>query len=203
MVSSTGLDIPIEAWPEHFTEEHVWHSTALHGHLAGAGSYLVGPMARFNLNHDRIGPSTQALAAAVGLEPPVTNPFRSIVVRVLETHYAIEEALRLIAAYEPPDEPAVPVAAVAGTGHGATEAPRGILYHRYTLDAAGNITDAVIVPPTAQNQPAIEADLAGFVQAHLHLDDEALQWRCEQAIRNYDPCISCATHFLRLTVERR
>jgi coenzyme F420-reducing hydrogenase alpha subunit len=116
--------------------------------------------------------------------------------------YAVEEALRLIAAYEPPDPPAAEVPPRAGTGFGATEAPRGTLWHRYEIDAGGLITAARIVPPTSQNQAAIEADLRAFVQAHLDLDDAELTRRCEQAIRNYDPCISCATHFLDLTVER-
>jgi sulfhydrogenase subunit alpha len=203
VVSSDGLDIPVEAWPEHFHEEHVSRSTALHGRMRDVGTYLVGPAARFTLHADRLPPWIVALAEEVGCRPPVTNPFRSIVVRAIETVYAFDEALRLIAAYEPPAVAAVPVRPVAGTGHGATEAPRGILYHRYTLDEAGAIADAVIVPPTSQNQPAIEEDLVGFVQANLDLDDDRLQWRCEQAIRNYDPCISCSTHFLDLTVTRR
>jgi coenzyme F420-reducing hydrogenase alpha subunit len=203
VVSSTGLDIAVEEWPEHFHEEHVAHSTALHGRLRDGGNYLVGPAARFSLNADRLPDDLRALAEEVGCTPPVTNPFRSIVVRALETVYAFDEALRLIAAYEPPTRPAIDVPPTAGTGHGATEAPRGILYHRYTLAADGRITDATIVPPTSQNQPAIEEDLAGFVQAHLDLPDDELQWQCEQAIRNYDPCISCSTHFLDLTVDRR
>ncbi len=203
IVSTTGLDIPVEDWPEHFHEEQMSHSTALHGRMRDGGVYLVGPAARFNLNADRLPPASAELAAEVGLVAPVTNPFRSILVRAVELHYAVDEALRLIAAYEPPEVPAVPVTPVAGVGHGATEAPRGILYHRYELSDDGTITAATIVPPTSQNQPAIEADLAAFVQDHLHLDDDDLQWRCEQAIRNYDPCISCSTHFLDLTVERR
>ncbi|MFO7959805.1 MAG: Ni/Fe hydrogenase subunit alpha [Nitriliruptoraceae bacterium] len=203
LVTTTGLDIGIEAWPEHFHEEHVAHSTALHGRMTGGGTYLVGPAARFNLNADRLPQAIAELAAEVGCAEAVTNPFRSIVVRAIETAYAFDEALRLIEAYERPAEPAVAIEPVAGTGHGATEAPRGILYHRYTLDDDGLITDAAIVPPTSQNQPAIEEDLLDFVQAHLELDDDALQWQCEQAIRNYDPCISCSTHFLDLTVRRR
>jgi sulfhydrogenase subunit alpha len=203
VVSTTGLDLPVEAWPEHFHEEHVAHSTALHGRMRTGGTYLVGPAARFSLNADRLPDEVAALAREVGCSAPVTNPFRSIVVRALETVYAFDEALRLIAAYAPPAVPSVPVTAVAGVGHGATEAPRGILYHRYELDAEGRVIDAVIVPPTSQNQPAIEEDLLGFVQANLGLDDEQLQWRCEQAIRNYDPCISCSTHYLDLTVVRR
>ena len=77
-----------------------------------------------------------------------------------------------------------------------TEAPRGILYHRYTLDETGTITDAVIVPPTSQNQLTIEDDLRDLVSANLALPEDQLTWRCEQAIRNYDPCISCSVHML-------
>ena len=91
----------------------------------------------------------------------------------------------------------------AGVGAGATEAPRGTLFHQYALDGTGAVTSARIVPPTSQNQAAIEDDLRRFVQTRLHLDDHRLTHECEQAIRNYDPCISCATHFLDLTVVRR
>jgi coenzyme F420-reducing hydrogenase alpha subunit len=90
----------------------------------------------------------------------------------------------------------------AGVGHGCTEAPRGILYHRYEIDDAGLVRSAVIVPPTAQNQSQIEADLAAYAPALAALPLEELTRLCEHLIRNYDPCISCATHFLRVTVER-
>ena len=90
----------------------------------------------------------------------------------------------------------------AGVGFGVTEAPRGSLWHRYEIGADGIIRSARIVPPTSQNQAAIEADLRAFVEDRLDLDDAELTHQCEQAIRNYDPCISCATHFLDLTVER-
>jgi len=116
--------------------------------------------------------------------------------------YACDEALRLIEAYEEPDAPAVEVEPVAGTGYGASEAPRGLLYHRYRLDSEGTILDAKIVPPTSQNQQAIEDDLRDVVSRNVHLDDDPLRDLCEQTIRNYDPCISCATHFLDLSVER-
>jgi len=84
-----------------------------------------------------------------------------------------------------------------------TEAPRGGLYHRYRLDSEGRILEAVITPPTSQNLKSVEADMRQFVQQSLHLDDAALTLCCEQAIRNYDPCISCATHFLRLQIDRQ
>jgi coenzyme F420-reducing hydrogenase alpha subunit len=138
-----------------------------------------------------------------GLGPVCRNPFRSIGVRAVEIVYAVEEALRLIAAYQRPDPAFVPVEAAAGTGHGISEAPRGLLYHRYQLAADGTVEAAVIIPPTSQNQAAIEADLRRAVAAHLDLDDGALTGLCERVIRNYDPCISCAAHFLDLRIERR
>jgi coenzyme F420-reducing hydrogenase alpha subunit len=124
------------------------------------------------------------------------------VVRAVETVHAVEEALEIIDRYEPPPEPAVAVSPAAGEGHGASEAPRGLLYHRYRIDDEGLIQDAQITPPTAQNQMSIEDDLRNVVLAGLDLPDDELQWRLEQTIRNYDPCISCSTHFLRLEVDR-
>ena len=202
LVTRSGLSFPAAGWEEHVIEEQVPHSTALHAHLAGGGRYLTGPLARYALGSRWLSPLAREAARAAGLGEACDNPFRSIVVRAVETVYAIEEALRLIAAYEPPGRPAVEVRPRAGVGYGVTEAPRGTLYHRYEIDADGLITAARIIPPTSQNQAAIEADLRDFVQANLDLDDAELTRRCEQAIRNYDPCISCAAHFLDLTVER-
>jgi coenzyme F420-reducing hydrogenase alpha subunit len=202
LVSSRGLDIGIAEYEEHFQEEHVRHSNALHSTLRGRGGYLVGPLARYSLNFDRLPEPARDAARAAGLGPVCRNPFRGIIVRCVETIFAVQEALRIVESYEPPERPVVEVVPRAGIGHGCTEAPRGILYHRYTLDAQGLIASAKIVPPTSQNQKTIEDDLRLIVTKSLSLPDDKLQWRCEQAIRNYDPCISCATHFLRLTVER-
>jgi sulfhydrogenase subunit alpha len=202
VVSNHGLDLDVTEYGERLREVHVEHSTALHATLDGDRNHQVGPLARWMNNHDLLTDSVRELAAEVGIGEVETNPFRSIVVRGLETVWAVEEALRIIDAYRPPQEPAVAVPPVAGVGAAATEAPRGLLYHRYELDDAGTIADAVIVPPTSQNQIAIEADLRDFVQSHLDLDDHTLGHRCEQVIRNYDPCISCATHFLRFSTDR-
>ena len=202
LVSNEGLDIAVREYDEHFEEEHIPYSNALHSRLKARGAYLVGPLARYNLNFDRLSPLAQEAARAAGLGPTCRNPFQSIIVRSVETLYACDEALRLIAQYEPPERPSVEVAPRAGTGYGCTEAPRGILYHRYTIDDEGFITDAKIVPPTAQNQKAIEEDLRAFVEPRIDLPEDTLTWQCEQAIRNYDPCISCATHFLTLRVDR-
>jgi coenzyme F420-reducing hydrogenase alpha subunit len=202
IVSSTGLDISVAEYEEHFTESHVERSNALHSTLAGVGAYLVGPLARYALNFEELSDAAKEAAEEAGLGPVVSNPFRSIVVRAVEVVYAADEALRIIAAYERPDEPHVECAPRAGSGHGCTEAPRGICWHRYRIDDEGTILDAKIVPPTSQNQKTIEEDLTGVVVGALDLPDDELAHRCEQTIRNYDPCISCATHFLRFEVER-
>jgi coenzyme F420-reducing hydrogenase alpha subunit len=202
IVSSTGLDIPVRGFDAAFEETHVARSTALHCRLRDGGSYLVGPLARYALNHDRLSPLAQDCAREAGLGPVCRNPYRSIVVRAVEVVQVLDEAVRLVADYQEPDVSAVPAPPRAGEGFAATEAPRGMLYHRYRLAEDGSILEAVIVPPTSQNQASIEADLADFVGSFLDLPDEALRHRCEQTVRNHDPCISCSTHFLRIDIDR-
>ncbi len=202
IVSNRGLDIAVREYEDHFLEEHVEHSNALHSMLKQQGPYSVGPMARYNLNFDRLSPLVQQAARDAGLTPVCLNPFKSIIIRSLEILYACEEALRILAEYEPPEKAAMPVSVKTGSGCACTEAPRGILYHRYRMSDQGTILDAKIVPPTSQNQRVIEQDLSRFVPKFLGLPEQELGWRCEQAVRNYDPCISCATHFLKLQVDR-
>lgn len=203
IVSNRGLDIAIGDFERYFDEEHVAHSNALHGVMTdGSGPYMVGPLARYALNHAQLSPLAREAAAGAGLGPVVRNPYKSIIVRAVEVLYACEEALKLAEDYQELVVPAIELPFQAGTGTGCTEAPRGICWHGYGVDADGTITAARIIPPTSQNQKQIEADLRAVVQDNLHLPDDKLKWRCEQTIRNYDPCISCATHFLSLTVER-
>jgi sulfhydrogenase subunit alpha len=202
VVTTGGLEFGVRRFEDHVIEQQVPHSTALHAALAGRGMYMTGPAARYTLNHRWLSPLARDAAEAAGLGTQCRNPYRSIVVRAVETVYAVEEAIRLIDAYRPPELPAVRVAPRSATGYGATEAPRGTLFHRYALDDDGLVTSARIVPPTSQNQAAVEDDLARFVAGRLDLDDEHLTAQCEQAIRNYDPCISCATHFLDLRMDR-
>jgi sulfhydrogenase subunit alpha len=202
LVTTTRLSFRPRDFLDHITEHQVPHSTALHAELDGR-RYLTGPLARFSLNSAQLSPLAREAAAAAGLDAACRNPFRSIVVRAVETVYAVEEALRIIGSYQRPDPPAADMTPRAGLGHGVSEAPRGLLYHRYELDADGIIRDATIIPPTSQNQAAIEEDLRRIVSANLDLDDAALTSLCERTIRNYDPCISCSTHFLDLTVEHQ
>lgn len=202
LVSSSGLEIAPAQYEEHFTEVHVEHSTALQSRTRDGGTYFLGPLARYSLNQAQLSEPAREAAEAAGLGAECRNPFKSIVVRAVEILYALDEALRLIGRYEEPDPPAAGVAPRAGAGCGWSEAPRGMLWHRYRLAADGSIEEARIVPPTSQNQARVEQDLLEFVRPRVDLPDDRLRWECEQAIRNYDPCISCSTHFLKLHVDR-
>jgi coenzyme F420-reducing hydrogenase alpha subunit len=199
---SDGWEADPKELAERVVEEHVERSTALHARIDGRDQYLTGPLARYALNSSALPPLATEAAARAGLGAVCTNPFRSIVVRAVEMVFACDEALSLVDSYEPPDPAAIQVTPRAGFGAGATEAPRGLLFHRYDIDSQGTILRARIVPPTSQNQLTIEADLRRVATNSLDADDQVFQLRCEQAVRNHDPCISCAAHFLDIEVER-
>ncbi len=203
IVSNRGLDIAQLDYHAHFEERHVEHSTALHCALRARGNYFVGPLARFALNYERLAPLAKEAAVSAGVGPQCRNPFKSIIVRAIEVVHACDEAIRLIETMERPAAPAIEVEPRAATGLAATEAPRGLLHHTYRIDESGLIEFAQIIPPTSQNQATIENDLASFIAPRVDMADDELRWQCEQAVRNYDPCISCSTHFLQLNVARR
>ncbi|MDA8237663.1 MAG: Ni/Fe hydrogenase subunit alpha [Chloroflexi bacterium] len=203
IVSSDGIDISPAAWRDVFEEHHVEGSNALHARAVdGRGPYLVGPAARITLAADQLHPlAREALASSGFAEQIRTNVYASIVARAVELVHAVAEAIDIIDAYRPPSEPLVHWQSRPGVAAWATEAPRGLLFHRYEVDEAGRIRSAQIVPPTAQNQAAIERDLVAAAPEAIALPHEAATRRLEQMIRSYDPCISCATHFLDLTIE--
>ena len=202
IASTAGIDIAVHDFDDAFVEEQVPYSTALHARVRARGAYLCGPLARFALNADRLGAEARDAALAVGLTAPCRNPFRSILVRLVEIIEALAETRSIVASYVRPERACVPVALRAGVGHGCTEAPRGMLYHRYVLDDRGMITDARIVPPTSQNQKAIEDDLRAIATTLASLPHDEATLRAERAVRNHDPCISCSTHFLDLRIRR-
>ncbi|MBK8251214.1 MAG: Ni/Fe hydrogenase subunit alpha [Polyangiaceae bacterium] len=201
IVSSAGLSINASDYEQHFAETHEERSNALHTTHRGQ-TMFCGPLARFVLNYEKLPTRAKEAATRAGVNPNCRNPFKSLLVRGVETIFALDEAIRVVEAYEPPTRAFETATPRAGVGCAATEAPRGLLYHRYHLDDSGLITDAKIVPPTSQNQRVMEEDLYRMGKMLAALPSETARKRAEQAIRNYDPCISCATHFLDLRVER-
>jgi coenzyme F420-reducing hydrogenase alpha subunit len=202
IVSSKGVDCAQDAFDDYFEEHQIAHTNALHAKVKGRGAYFVGPLARVNLNFDRLGADAAGLARDTGIAWPCANPYASIVARSVEVFYAFGESLRIIDGYEPPPKARADYTPRAAIGRAATEAPRGLLYHAYETDARGIIRSARIVPPTSQNQARIEEDLRALVPEILKMNQADATHACETAIRNYDPCISCSTHFLRLEIER-
>jgi coenzyme F420-reducing hydrogenase alpha subunit len=203
IVSSDGLALSPEAWGDAFHEVQAPWSNALQAHGSDHLPYLLGPTARVVLDHEQLHPlARQALAESGALESIRRNPYRSIVARAIELVHATAEALEIVDGYEPPSTPAVAWTPRPGVTAWATEAPRGLLFHRYEIGSDGLVAAATIIPPTSQNQAAIEADIAAFAPSVLELPMDAATHALEQLIRSYDPCISCATHFLDLSVER-
>jgi coenzyme F420-reducing hydrogenase alpha subunit len=205
LISNRGLDIAMSEFEDHFEESQVPHSHALHSRIRKRGSYVVGPLARVNLNFQKLSRTAQESVRHHGLSFPNGNLFTSIAARAVEVVHAVEEALEIIETYEPPERAYDKTGGSADPsdriGRWITEAPRGILYHSYRLDREGRIQKANIVPPTSQNLRAIEEDLLGYLPGILDRPLEEMTHRCEAVIRNYDPCISCSTHFLTLKID--
>lgn len=201
IVSNKGLSVEQEEFLEAIEEKQVPHSTALHAVIKGRGAYLVGPLARLNLNPDKLLPRSAELLERVcqtlNNALPWRNNFLSLPARAIETVYALERALQLLQNHREPAISRIPIEPRAGVGGHGTEAPRGICWHQYRTDDAGNIATARIIPPTSQNQMVIEEDLHDLVNQLADKDDEELCLRSEHLIRNYDPCISCSVHFLK------
>jgi coenzyme F420-reducing hydrogenase alpha subunit len=205
IVSNKGVKIPVTKYEDTFEEYHAPYANALQSvKKAGRTSYFVGPLARYAINRDKLTPRAAKIAKEVGLEPVVLNPYRGMIVRAVETVMAVEDAIRIIEQYKQPEKSFVepPSKFAGGVGCGISEAPRGILYHRYRIGADGLIQEAKITPPTAQNQKRMEEDLRDLISKSLDMTDAQLTTACENSIRNYDPCISCATHFLKLNITR-
>ncbi len=202
VLCSDGSAVPVARYEEFFAEEQVAHSTAMQSmRLPMRREYFVGPMARVNLCRDRLSPTARKLADELGWTSPCRNPFRGIVARALEVVHAYEEALMLLRAYRPPATARIAYEYRDGEGCAATEAPRGLIYHRYRVDHEGKVQFAKIVPPTSQNQAQIEADLRQYLPSILQQGNAAATLQCERLIRSYDPCISCSTHFLKMHIE--
>jgi len=203
ILSSAGHNIAIADYAQHFIEHQEAHSTALYS-LLDNQAYLVGPLARLNLNFDRLPNQVQTVLHSTGIRFPSQNMFHSVLARAGEIYFALQESIHQLEAYQAPKTPNVPVQPKAGMAYGCSEAPRGMLWHCYQVNEQGIIQQARIVPPTSQNQARMEQDLRQSI-AELGLDkpEQQIRLHAEQVIRNYDPCISCATHFLDLRIHRQ
>jgi sulfhydrogenase subunit alpha len=201
VLSSTGTQITALEFEKHYLESHVRHSNALHSHTAAGNTYITGPMSRLNLNYEQLGPEARQIMEEIGLVLPIQNPYKMLIARAVELVEVCAEALRLAKAYNPSGPSHATITPQAGEGYGVSEAPRGLLYHHYVVDGQGFIRHARISPPTAQNLARIEADLWQLAPRVLEMPQEKATLECEHLVRAYDPCISCATHFLTLKVE--
>jgi coenzyme F420-reducing hydrogenase alpha subunit len=200
--SGDGLDVSIAQFEDAFSTAQVPHSTALHTRIDGR-PYLVGPLARLNLNFRELPPAVRVVLETLPTPVPTHNMFHSVVARAVEILLAVREAHRLLQDFEPTAVPAAPVQPVAGTAVGAVEAPRGLLWLRFEVDSSGVLRHARIVPPTTQNQARCEQDLRASLESFgLGRGDSELARHAERVIRNYDPCVPCAAHFLRVRVTR-
>lgn len=201
VLSSGRGKLPLAKYEKNYLETHVRHSNALHSLTADGKPYLTGPLARLNLNHSQLGPEAQAILMETGIRLPITNPYQALIARAVELVEVCAEAILIASEYSPQGPSKADFKVVAGEGAAASEAPRGLLYHRYIVDEAGMIRYAHIVPPTAQNLARIEADLWKLAPKLLTMSQATATLTAEHLVRSYDPCISCATHFLRLHVE--
>jgi len=203
ILSSKGRKLSIAEYETGYIEEHVRHSNALHSHTVDSNTYMVGPLARLNLNHEQLLPNAKKALQESGVQLPIRNPYKSLIARGIELVHFYEEAIQLVKEYKPTGSAHVELKLKAGEGAGATEAPRGLLYHRYKIDGNGMVQFAKITPPTAQNLPRIEADLFALTPRIINMPEAQATLTAEHLVRSYDPCISCATHFLKLKVEEK
>ncbi len=202
ILSSTGRRLSPKDFEKGYLEYQVRHSTALHSHTLEKQPYLVGPLARLNLNFSQLRPTARAMAEEIGLSLPLKNPYKGLIARAIELVEVCDEAVDLASAYRPTGDSHADVQVKAGEGMGASEAPRGLLYHRYILDKQGMVQFAKITPPTAQNYARMEADLWAIAPSLLEKSHTEATQTCEHLVRAYDPCISCSTHFLKLELQK-
>lgn len=201
IISNRGLNVSMEKFLTTIQEYQTDHSTSLHAGIkrdSSVSPYIVGPVSRLNLNHDKLPSDIKAAVKEAGISLPITNNQMSIIARSVELSYAFYEAIRIIKDYEGHEAPFIDFAQTAGEAVWITEAPRGILLHKYELDDKGNIKACSIIPPTSQNLGHIERDIYNFLQDNIDRSADFIKKESEKIIRSYDPCISCSVHVVRL-----
>jgi len=199
IVSTDGGATPIARYREKIKEFVVPYSTAKHA-KAARESFMVGALARFNNNYERLSPLGRWAAEAMGLRPVCYNPFMNNVAQLVELAHCLEDSVRivneLLAMGLKEEDRSVKIK--GGTGVGATEVPRGLLIHEYTVDDDGTITGANFIIPTNMNHNNIERDLKALAPAVVDRSEEEITLALEMLVRAYDPCVSCSTHLLNV-----
>jgi len=199
---SQGQCHDIDDYTQYFEESQQPYSTAFHS-LYQQQAYLLGPLARFNLNYSLLDYKIEQILTANNIRAPLPNNYYSIIARAAEICQALLTAKNLLQNYQENKPASVAVTPKAGVASGCSEAPRGFLWHRYEISEQGSVVSANIVAPTSQNQAQIEQDIKWTLEKNgLDQAPDELKRIAEQVIRNYDPCISCATHFLTLRIHR-
>lgn len=201
VASNKGLNVSQDEFLDIIQEHQIQYSTALHSGIKRDNfitPYIVGPISRLNLNHDRLPSEIKDVLKNSGIELPLKNTHMSIIARSVELSYALYEILRLIDKYEEIDKPSVEFEPKEGQSTWITEAPRGILIHNYKIDVHGNVKACRLIPPTSQNMANVERDIANFVIQNINKPSEYLKKEVEKIIRSYDPCISCSVHLVKV-----
>jgi len=193
IASSEGLDIPEEEYEEYFEEEEVFYSMAKRAKVKARGSLMVGALARLHIKFDQLLPGVKKLAHEVGFRLPDYNPFHNNLAQALEVLYGVQECRRVLENLRlSPEDNSYRVR--AGEGGSFSEAPRGLLYHRYAINARGVVEKANIVTPTVHNFANIEEDMRHLVRQNSDLPEKKIALLCEMLVRAYDPCFSCSVH---------
>lgn len=195
--TTDGYEYSIRDYRKLTNETTVPHSTAKHARHARE-SYMVGALARYKINHQFLRPEAVEAAGELGLTPDCVNPYMNNMAQVVESVHCLEDSIDLVDRFldEGLDREPREVRVRAGTGVGAAEVPRGVLFHEYELDDDGHIVRANCVIPTGQNLANIEADMRSLVPRLAGSSREEITLKLEMLVRAYDPCISCSTHFL-------
>jgi coenzyme F420-reducing hydrogenase alpha subunit len=204
VVNSDGRRIARSGFDNYLHYVQIPHSHAEGYRFSDTGEdYLVGALARLNLNRDILHPQTKGDAETALSAFPSNNVYHNNLAQAIEILQCVDDALDILRTLEVADEKSVRVPAKEGSGVGIIEAPRGLLYHMANVNEEGLIEDYDVIVPTAQNQINIENDLRDYFNENLDRDEETLRVNAESIIRAYDPCMSCATNFLKMDLIRR
>jgi len=204
--SSDGWEIDDQKYLDKINEKVVQHSTAKHC-WASRDSYMVGALARFNNNYEKLTEKAKEYAEELGLKAPCYNTYMNNIAQFVEIVHGVDDSIRLIDKILEEglddDKAMVDIKPGSGRGVGVVEAPRGLLIHDYTYDDRGRIKKANLIIPTNMNYANIEQDMQSLLPTIIDKSEDDIRLACEMLIRAYDPCISCSTHLLNVKLVNK